>query len=325
MTLPYLLRLVCLCFACFFLLHLAIGAAVSLLVPAVLRRAGRMRPRQATHVLLAVRLFPPVFSGLVVLALCAPSYLLLEPAATNEEVGWACLAAALLCVASVGLSAYRGWNAARRSAGYVRYCQMVGRQERLPGENAPVWVIEGSAPFLVLAGILRPRLIISRPVVNALPSGQLAAALLHEQAHRLSRDNFKRLLLLLAPDLFPAWRGFVRLEKAWNRFTEWAADDDAVAGDSQRSISLASALVRVARMGACPQTAPLVTSLLADNQDLAERVERLLRETPEAKAAERRPLAGLIGGLASLAALALLTTQPETLSAVHRLLEQLTR
>ena len=33
--------------------------------------------------------------------------------------------------------------------------------------------------------------------------------------------------------------------------------DYAVAGDSQRSLSLASALVSVARMGACPQTAPL--------------------------------------------------------------------
>jgi len=186
-------------------------------------------------------------------------------------------------------------------------------------------VIEGSAPFLVLAGILKPRLIISRPVVNALPSGQLAAALRHEEAHRVSRDNFKRLLLVLTPDLFPAWRGFVRLEKEWNRFTEWAADDDAVAGDSQRSISLASALVRVARMGACPQTAPLVTSLLADNQDLAERVERLLREAPEAEVAERQPLPALIGGLASIAVLAVLTLQPATLSAVHRLLEGLTR
>jgi Zn-dependent protease with chaperone function len=325
MTLPYLLRLMCLCFACFFLLHLAIGAAVSLLVPAVLRRAEQMRPRQATRVLLAVRLLPPVFSAVVVLGLCAPSYLLLEPVATNEEVGWGCLAAALLCAASFALSIYRGWNAGRRSIGYVRYCQLVGRQELLPGENTLVWVIEGSAPFLVLAGILKPRLIISRPVVNALPSGQLAAALCHEEAHRVSRDNFKRLLLLLAPDLFPAWRGFVRLERAWNRFTEWAADDDAVAGDSQRSISLASALVRVARMGACPHTAPLVTSLLADNQDLAERVERLLREAPGVEAAQRQPIAGLIGGLASLAILAVLTMQPATLSAVHRLLEQLTR
>jgi hypothetical protein len=325
MTLPYLLRLLCLCFACFFLLHLAIGAAVSLLVPAVLHRAERMRPRHATRVLLGVRLLPPVISAFVVLGLCAPSYLLLEPAATNEEVGWACLSAALLCAASFVLSIYRGWSAGRRSIGYVRYCQLVGRQERLPGENTPVWVIEGSAPFLVLAGILKPRLIISRPVVNALPSGQLAAALRHEEAHRVSRDNFKRLLLVLTPDLFPAWRGFVRLEKEWNRFTEWAADDDAVAGDSQRSISLASALVRVARMGACPQTAPLVTSLLADNQDLAERVERLLREAPEAEVAERQPLPALIGGLASIAVLAVLTLQPATLSAVHRLLEGLTR
>ena len=324
MTLPYLLRLVCLCLACFFILHFVVGALVSALIPAAIRQAERMRARNAARLLLGLRLLPPVFSAFVVLGLCAPSYLLLEPAATSEEVGWACLAAATLCLTSIVLSLVRSWGASRRSVGYIRYCQMVGRQEQLPGGSTPVWVIEGSAPFLVLAGVWRPRLIISRPVVNALPAGQLAAALSHEHAHRVSRDNFKRLLFLLSPDLFPAWRGFGRLEKAWSRFTEWAADDDAVAGDSQRSISLASALVRVARMGACPHTAPLVTSLLADNQDLAERVERLLRDVPGKGPAVRHPIASIAGGLASAAALAMLLSQTATLSLVHRVLEQLT-
>jgi len=324
MTLSYLLRLLCLCLASFFLVHLALGLAVSLLTPAAIRFAERLRPRQAAGFLLAVRLFPWAFSVLVVIGLCTPSYLLLEPAATQEEVGFACLAAALLCVASIARSAIRCVRAARRSLGYIRYCQMVGRQEHLAGESAPVWVVEGSAPFLVLAGILHPRLIISRPVVNALPVRQLAAALRHEQAHRLSRDNFKRLLLLLAPDMLPMWRGFVRLERVWNRFAEWAADDYAVAGDSQRSLSLASALDSVARMGACPQTAPLVTSLLADNQDLAERVERLLRDAPVGLD-ERRSVPVLVAGVAASGLLLLLMLQPVTLTSVHRLLEQMTR
>jgi hypothetical protein len=185
-------------------------------------------------------------------------------------------------------------------------------------------VVEGSSPFLVLAGVLHPRLIISRPVVNALPSGQLAAALRHEQAHRASRDNLKRLLLLLAPDVFPGWRGFSGLERLWNRFTEWAADDEAVDGDSQRSLSLASALVRVARMGACPQTAPLVTSLLADNADLAERVERLLRAVPVEAISEPRSNGPMLAGLASTVLILTVMLQPATLSSVHRLLEYLT-
>lgn len=325
MILPYFLRLLCLCLASFFLVHLVLALTVFLLAPAAIGWAERMRPRQAARFLLALRLFPWACSLLVVAGMCAPSYLLLEPAATREEVGWACLAAAFLCLASAALSAVRCWRAARRSLAYIRHCQMVGRPERLAGESAPVWVVEGSAPFLALAGIVRPRLIVSRPVVNALPERQLAAALRHEQAHQLSRDNFKRLLGLLAPDTFPMWRGFARLERAWSRFAEWAADDYAVAGDSQRSLSLAAALVNVARMGACPRTDPLITSLLADNQHLAERVERLLRDVPAQRPEERQSVLALIGTVVASVLLLPLMVQPATLASVHRLLEHLTR
>jgi len=324
LTLPYVLRLLCLCGASFFLLHLALGLATVLVTPAAARWAGRMRARQAARFLLVLRLSPAALSALAVAGLCAPSYLLLEPASTHEEVSMWCVVSALLCVMLLAFSAVRCVRAARRSLGYIRYCQMVGRQEHLAGESAPVWVVEGSAPFLVLAGILHPRLIVSRPVVNALPVRQLAAALRHEDAHRMSRDNFKRLLLLLAPDLFPAWRGFAALERVWARFAEWAADDDAVAGDSQRSVSLASALVSVARLGACPQAAPLITSLLADNRDLAERVDRLLRDVPLESGGERKSLAFRVAGVLASGLLLALMAQPATLSSVHGLLECLT-
>lgn len=323
MTLSYLLRLLCLCLASFFLIHFVLGLAVSLLVPAAMRWAGRMRAAQAARFLLALRLFPAAASLAVVAGLCAPSYLLLEPASTSEEVGLACLLAALLCAASAARSMVRCVRAAKRSLGYVGYCQLVGRQTAIAGENAPVWVVDG-APFLVLAGIIHPRLIVSRSILNSLPQSQLAAALRHENAHRVSRDNFKRLLLLLAPDLFPFWRGFGRLDRAWSRFAEWSADDFASGGDSQRSLSLASALVSVARMGACPQTAPLITSLLADNEDLAERVERLLRDTPGAAGDDRRSVTARIAAVFACAATLLAIAQPETLSSVHRLLEHLT-
>ena len=324
MTLPYVLRLLCLCLAAFFLLHLCAGMVVALLAPAAERRAARMPSRQAERFLLALRLFPSAFSLLAVVGLCAPSYLLLEPAATREEVSLSCVFAALLCVALLVFSAVRCVRAARRSLGYIRYCQLVGRQEHLSGGDSAVWVMEGPAPFLVLAGIVRPRLIVSRQVVNTLSPQQLEAALRHEQAHRLSRDNFKRLLLLLAPDMLPLWRGFAQLERAWARSAEWAADDYAVGGDTQRSLSLASALVCLARLGACPQAAPLITSLLADNQDLAARVERLLREAPGGRAEEQRSAISSLAALAVSAMLLLLMARPVTLTSVHGLLEHLT-
>ncbi len=325
MTLPYVLRLLCLCLAAFFLIHLALGLVVTALAPVAARWAEQLRPRMAARFLLGMRLFPAASSLLLVAGLCAPSYLLLEPPSTQEEVSLWCMGAALLCLALLAVSAVRCVRAGQRSLGYIRDCRRLGREEHLAGESSPVWVVEGPAPFLALAGIVQPRLIVSRPVINALPAPQLVAALRHEEAHRISRDNFKRLLLLLAPDLFPAWRGFSGLERAWNRFSEWAADDEAVAGDSQRSVSLASALVSVARLGACPQAPPLVTSLLADDQDLAVRVERLLRDAPAEGPADGASYGATVAGIVASGLLLLLMLQPMTLASVHGLLEHLTR
>lgn len=323
MMAPYLLRLLCLSLACFFILHVTLGVAVSLLSPAVIRVAERMRARRAAGLLLAVRLLPAALAFTVVAVLCVPSYLWLEPAATSEEIGWGCIAAALLAMVCAGLAVARSWRAASRSSGYIRYCQMVGRRTCLGAEASPAWVVEGPAPFLALAGIVRPRLMVSSDVVAALPPEQLTAALRHEHAHEVSHDNLKRLLVLLAPDVLPFCRTFGALERGWARLAEWSADDLAVAGDSRLSVSLAAALVRVARMGACPQGAPLVTSLLGDNEDLAQRVDRLLRERSPEAGNRSTVLVSAVGAAAAAGAVVLL--QPQTFYAVHRLLEHLTR
>ena len=153
----------------------------------------------------------------------------------------------------------------------------------------PVWTLNSSAPFLALVGVFASRIAISRPVIKALSTPQLAAALRHENAHRISRDNLKRLLLLLAPRLLPGFHGFDAIERGWARFTEWAADDDAVAGDAHLSLSLAAALVRIARMGGTPQVLPLSTSFWAIAREISARVDRLLNPAPPAAPPSRRP------------------------------------
>ena len=306
MTIPYFGRLLCLCLAAFFLAHLAFAAIVSIFSPLAIRYARRLRPDAGAKLLIGLRLLPVGLSSLVVLSLCAPSYLWLEPDAAVERVGTGCLAAAMLGAAICAAGAARGLAASIRSARYLRNCESLA---------------DADMPLLMLAGVFHPRLVMSRGVRDALTAEQLDVALRHEWAHGTARDNLKRLLLRLAPDMFPGWRGFDALERNWSRLAERAADDRAVAGSRERAFALASALVRVARMGAASATPPLATSLLAETADVAARVERLLEGN-----LGKAPPRGLPAPAIALAlCAAALVFHPSTLYAVHELLERLTR
>ncbi|HEY6392550.1 MAG TPA: M56 family metallopeptidase [Bryobacteraceae bacterium] len=322
MNVSYILRLVCLSLASFFLIHLAAGLLVSLVSPAAVRFSLRIGAGGAARFLLILRLFPAGAALLLVTGLCVPSYLWLEPAGATEDIGLWCLGAAVLAVAVWGISVARAGRAVVGSFRYIRHCQEVGRQA-----GGAIWVVESAAPVLGLAGIIRPRLVMSQGLVSALSEDQLAVVVRHERAHGVSRDNLKRLLILLAPDVFPFVRGFGALERGWAKFTEWSADDRAVAGNSRRSLSLAAALVRVARMSPAPEGSPLVASLLADGRDLSARVDRLLSMSiaPQRKGGRRMPL--LAAGATVMLAVGLIAAalEPSTFHSVHELLEHLVR
>jgi hypothetical protein len=137
----------------------------------------------------------------------------------------------------------------------------------------------------------------------------------------------KRLLLLLAPGIWPFSRALVALERDWARLSEWAADDEATSGDARMQLELAAALVCVARLGNAPPQPLLSTSLIADDRDLAARVLRLIA----GKAASTSNWPGYAHGLAVSAALLTVCgataaiLRPATLYAVHQLLEHLLR
>ncbi|MGH9709665.1 MAG: M48 family metalloprotease, partial [Candidatus Acidiferrales bacterium] len=209
---------------------------------------------------------------------------------------------------------------------YCRRCERESTPTVVSNEQAPVLVVDTDAAVLALAGVIRPRVVVSRSVLQALVPPQIDAALEHERAHQFSRDNLKRLLLLLAPSIFPFSRGFAAMDRSWARFTEWAADDRAAAGDSQRSLSLAEALVRVARMGPSSRTSLFVSSLIEDGSDLFIRVDRLLGLESSAENAPRKTRALLAGISLVIAGLVLAAImRPATLYSVHRLLEHLIR
>jgi Zn-dependent protease with chaperone function len=319
MTLSYVVRLICESLSAFLLAQLVLAVAAAWVAPAVLRRSQRMKPPSAAAVLLGLRLAPCVGALLAVAALCVPSYLWLEPSAEMEEVGPAALLMAGLAALLWVLALARGGRALLKSARYARDCRRTGRVTTLGGVSATV--VDSSHALLALTGVLRPRIVVSGAVLKALSPEQLEAAVRHERAHWSSRDNLKRLALVVTPVLL--FRGVFReLERAWARVAEWAADDRAVAGDSRQPLALASALVRVSRLGVVAAPAPLATSLVDAGQDLEVRVDRLLNVAPSRvrRDSGRRWVAGAIfmGG----AIVAALVAEP-ALRAVHGILEEL--
>jgi Zn-dependent protease with chaperone function len=322
MNVPYFLRLLCLCLASFFIVNALLGLGAALASRAAVRMAAKMRARTAALFLFAVRFLPFAVGISAVLGLCVPSYLWLEPEATTERIGWTCLTLGLLGALGLLLSFARTARAVADSARCNRLWQNTGSESRLAGEPSQTVIVDEEGPLLALAGVFRPQLVVSNGLLRALSTEELKVALQHENAHRISRDNLKRLFLLLAPGPIPFLASFSSLDRAWVKFSEWAADDEAAAGDPLRALSLAAALLRVARMGAGLRLNFLHTSLVAGNDDLSARVDRLLRIQPAGPVAPLRARTRAFGvGLGIAACLSILLGWPPILSSVHRLLE----
>ncbi len=304
----YFTRLVSLSLACFFLVNLAASCAVRLIAPRAVAKAGTLAADSAARLLLALRLTPAVAAVFAVVALCIPSYLWLEPAGAAEDFGVACSIAAALGLAVSARSVWRAGRAVVRSRNFTA----AGMDE--------ISIVDAPGSFMATTGLFRPRILVSRAAVEALSPDQFDAAVRHERAHWTSRDNLKRLLQLAAPDPLPFVRGAAPvLDREWARFAEFAADDRATEGDAERCVSLAEALVLMARAGSPPEL-PLATSLMVDSRDLAARVDRLLAGVP-ARESKPRPwkTAGMIGASVLCCGM---VANPVSLARVHELLER---
>ena len=326
MSLPYYMRLLCLCFATFFVVHALSWLVVRSVSATAVRVAETMRPRFSARVLFGLRMAPVGITLFLVLGFCVPSYVWLEPDISGERVGIACLLAAAFGAAVWAVSLLRGLVSVIRTRRYVRRYSAVTCAAGTGDNASEVLVVNQATALMAVAGVLRPRLLVSQDVMNVLSEEQKEAAFRHEAAHSVSRDNLKKLLFLLSPDVLPFVPGFSMLERSWARFTEWAADDAAVDGNQNRALSLASALVRVAKLGVHSTPSYLLSSLVDSNADLASRVDRLLRE-PAYAGKPLAPLAAITGNVALVigGVTATLLLWPESLGTVHRLLEHLVR
>ena len=302
------------------ILALAWFAVVNLLLSAAARAVAPLascHSRGRPSALLAVRLFPAAGSLLFVLGVFLPAHWLLEAPETGETFGavlWglAGLSTVLLIGSTLrALAALRDARALRRA----------WSAQALSNESGVLTIAGASG--LSLAGLVRPTIVLGTHVKAALTSEELEVAVAHEAAHRRAWDNLKRFAVFAAPDFFRFTPTARLVEREWHAEVECAADDSAVGESAARAVSLASALLKVARLAHAPSPRHAeLWSTFHDPALLDRRVRRLV-EGETLAGARRQPVTILLASMASAVAIACwlggLTDD------VHRLTELLVR
>jgi Zn-dependent protease with chaperone function len=294
------------------LLALAWFGAVNVVVSAVAASVGglidrgalRLRPSNAASVLLALKLVPGVMAVFFTLALFLPAQWQFEPEGAEESAGYTLVAFGVLGVVTLALAARRAVRDARMTRALER--GWIGRANgprTLAGGRVPVYCLPDQAPIISLAGLRWPRVFVARSVLDAFTSDELDVSLAHELAHHQARDNVKRLMVACSPDLLALWPSGRVLERRWRAAVEFAADARAVAGSQARALSLASALLKVARL-APAVGASAGGSYFYDGTLLSARIDRLLASSGPGDAAPSigRAWSISLGGMTLVAA-----------------------
>ena len=217
----FVLRGIAVSLAAFFLVY----CLLSLLVAGGWQFLGRLRTvsaRGLANLLFTLRITPLAASAAVTLAFVVPSFLWLEPSSTDEEIGLAPVVLGACCLLLLAIGLFRLASAQARTSRLISNW-LQGASSLDVGAAAPAFRARHNIPPLMLAGVCRPRLLVSESTVAVLSSDELHIAVQHEIAHMRSRDNLRKLVFRLSPA-----PGMAKLESAWQEAAELAADDAAV-------------------------------------------------------------------------------------------------
>jgi hypothetical protein len=282
----------------------------------VLRLLKPASARGTADLLFAIRVLPLGIGLAITLGVALPSFLLLEPDATDEAVGTAPL---LLATVFLALAAWGVWSAVRAERRTSRAMErwLDGSTPMDSNEFVPVFRSHQHSPTLTVAGVCAPKVIVSDDAASMLTPAELNTALRHEIAHVRRYDNLKKLIFRVAS--FP---GAAALEAAWADQTELAADDAAVSSIDE-ALDLASALIKVSRLG-FGASAEISRALLHSSTALTVRIRRLFAWTGSE---DRIPVRSLwFCGISVAAVLVcLITSYNAMLGGMHELTEWLVR
>ncbi len=264
---------------------------------------GQRNPaRRGADLLFVWRMLPLVTAAIVTAAFTVPSFLLLEPRAIHEPLGGIPLALGI-CAAGLGIFGVMNAGVAlRRVSRVVARWTNEARPIQLCSQVPVLRISAGASPMnqpaknqtalalpaMTVAGIVRPKVLLSGAAEAVLTAGELRTALNHEVAHVRRRDNLKKLMLRCVT--FPGMAG---LEAAWLEATEMAADDAAVSNAGE-ALDLAAALIKLSRLRpaglvSSGAAADLTTALVHGPASAVNaRVARLLAWNEEGFASSKR-------------------------------------
>jgi len=246
--------------------------------------------------LFLIRMLPAIGSASLVLGLVLPAFLSFEPRATAERAGPVLVVFVILA----GLLVAAGLRRTLMSWLDTRRLERLWKTEAVDSASLRIPVlayrVPSQMPLAALVGVVRPRLFVSDRFLDALSAGELQAVIDHEAGHLRSLDNLKRTVMRLAPDWLSFSSAGWEIETAWAIAAEEEADDHAAGPDRSRSLDLAGALLKAARL--TPMRFARVSNF-CDQATIARRVARLLKDEP----ARRRPARSLAPRYASMLAL----------------------
>jgi Zn-dependent protease with chaperone function len=306
-------------------LALAEAAATLLalaLARAVRETAGHLGARGRASIWLALFLFP-ASAGLLAAALVAAAFIRNEPLDAREVPGPALVLAGAAGAALVAARLRKMARARRATRRFLAERLASARPLALPLAPAPVFCVRPAFPAVALVGLRRPRLLLAESALEALSGDELGVVLAHEAAHVRARDNFKGLLTEAAA--WPLGLG-AQVLRAWREAAEELADDRAARGSTDRALSLASALVKVARVTPPGSSLHFAATTLDRGEGFARRVGRLLTGGGPGPAREETPRPrALLLLLVALGGLGLAAVGVRALPAVHGILEEVVR
>ncbi|MCU1286087.1 MAG: peptidase BlaR1 [Acidobacteriales bacterium] len=311
-----------------FLLHTALSVTSLLFFSLRQQRLQRISPHRAAQTFFLLRVIPTFLTLIAAAALIVPAFVRFEPASTGEPVPipLAVLASISLLVLLGALQ--RAFSAVIQSHRVMQAWTSKAVRQTSSVEGLELYRCQLESPVIAVLGLWRTRIFVSEAVFEVLTAEELDAALRHEAVHASSRDTLKKLLLHFAPKLLPGFDLLRPIQQSWAKACELAADEQAVCSDHGRTLPLASALVKVARIS-CGSELPTLSAALMNQGDflLGHRVERLV-EMSEGRSIVPTSSSAIAKQALLLSINVLLLTAaayPQALSLTHEFLEVLVR